>query len=433
MLLTLSHIYEEFAHILNGCEGKMRGHLLFAALLIALSSIGCAQAATIYVPDNYTKIQWAVDNATAGDTIIVRDGIYYESITVSKQLTIKSENGSANCIVKGGGSDVFTLEADGIRIEGFTITGGNDDGIYLNYSNNNTIINNNISSNEDDGIYLRYSNNNSISNNNISSNDCDGIDLYKSNNNIISNNNIRSNDNDGIALYSSNNNILNNSISNNWCGIHLCKSNNNISNNNISSNYYGILLEFSSNNSISNNNISSNGDYGIYLIYWSNDNSISYNNISNNGYGIYLGYWSDNNIIYLNNFIDNTDNVYSEYSTNIWNSTEKITYTYKGSTFTNYTGNYWDDYTGNDTNGDGIGDTPYSIGLDKDNYPLMERFENYFAPAPTPTPTPTPTLTPTPTPSIPEFPAYSLLIAASCMIALAFMISRRGGRNKQRA
>ncbi|MCU4139744.1 MAG: hypothetical protein MW690_000306 [Methanophagales archaeon] len=124
MLLTLSHIYEEFAHILNGGEGKMRGHLLFAVLLIAISSIGCAQAATIYVPDDYAKIQWAVDNAIAGDTIIVRDGTYYESITVSKQLTIKSENGSDNCIVNGGGSDVFTLEADGIRIEGFTITGG---------------------------------------------------------------------------------------------------------------------------------------------------------------------------------------------------------------------------------------------------------------------------------------------------------------------
>ena len=39
------------------------------------------------------------------------------------------------------------------------------------------------------------------------------------------------------------------------------------------------------------------------------------------------------------------------------------------------------------------------------------------------TPT-TPMPTPTPTP-IPEFPAYSLLIAASCMIALAFMISMR--------
>ena len=77
MLLTLSHIYEEFAHILNGGEGKMRGHLLFAALLIAFSSIGCAQAAkTIYVPDDYAKIQWAVDNASVGDTIIVRDGTY---------------------------------------------------------------------------------------------------------------------------------------------------------------------------------------------------------------------------------------------------------------------------------------------------------------------------------------------------------------------
>lgn len=38
-----------------------------------------------------------------------------------------------------------------------------------------------------------------------------------------------------------------------------------------------------------------------------------------------------------------------------------------------------DDYFGNDTNNDGIGDAPYSIGSDKDNYPLMKPFENYFA------------------------------------------------------
>lgn len=29
-----------------------------------------------YVPDDYAKIQWAVDNATSSDTIIVRDGTY---------------------------------------------------------------------------------------------------------------------------------------------------------------------------------------------------------------------------------------------------------------------------------------------------------------------------------------------------------------------
>jgi len=34
-------------------------------------------------------------------------------------------------------------------------------------------------------------------------------------------------------------------------------------------------------------------------------------------------------------------------------------------------GNYWSDYNGSDTNGDGIGDTPYVLDGGEDNYPLM--------------------------------------------------------------
>jgi PKD repeat protein len=92
----------------------------------------------------------------------------------------------------------------------------------------------------------------------------------------------------------------------------------------------------------------------------------------------YLG--TNSNIIYLNNFINNNDNVRSSYSTNIWiwNSTSPITYTYNGNTYTNYLGNYWDDYTGSDADGDGIGETPYNIDSDADKYPLMEPFENYL-------------------------------------------------------
>ena len=476
-------------------------------LAIACALFVCASGAsatTYYVPDEFTKIQWAVDNASAGDTIIVRDGTYNENVEVDKQLTIKSENGSAYCIVNGSWwLDVFTLKADGIRIEGFTITGGRR-GIYI-LSNNNKIINNNIISNNYDGILLWHSIGNSISNNNISNN-YDGIDLGYSDNNSISNNIISSNNHEGIGLWDSNNNMISNNIisSNNDNGIYFKDSNNNsisennissnnywgvvlwnsskntieinkfindglsvgysygnivkdntvngkplvylenksdefvynagqvilvkctnitvinselkntdvgielwrsnnclISANNISNNYEGIDLRYSDNNSISNNIISSNirgisfflhsdnnsiscnnfsnNSYGIY-IHHSNNNSIVENNFSNNWHGICIHY--SNNIIYLNNFINNTYNAdsYGIRINNIWNSTEPIKYTYKGSNFTNYMGNYWDDYNGSDANRDGLGDTAYMIPslYDKDYHPLMEKFENYI-------------------------------------------------------
>ncbi len=76
--------------------------------------------------------------------------------------------------------------------------------------------------------------------------------------------------------------------------------------------------------------------------------------------------------------MNNTNNVYTYDSTNTWNSKEKITYTYNGSTYTNYLGNYWDDYNGTDTDKDGVGDAPHSINSDKDNFPLMEPFNCYL-------------------------------------------------------
>jgi hypothetical protein len=65
----------------------------------------------------------------------------------------------------------------------------------------------------------------------------------------------------------------------------------------------------------------------------------------------------------------------------------EITYTYDGTTYKSYLGNYWDDYEGTDAEGDGIGDTHYSIDSEystdsesdeSDDYPLMQPFENYI-------------------------------------------------------
>jgi len=368
---------------------------VFVSFLILTAFASVSAARIIYVPDDYAKIQWAVDNATAGDTIIVRDGIYVETVNVSKPLTLKSENGSANCIVDAGGNEsAITLSADGITLDGFTVTNTSwknvtlsnntflfitgKGGIYV-CSNNNKILNNNALNNSYNGIDLRYSSNNTLSNNNASNNYHYGINLRYSSNNMLSNNSASNNGYNGIYLYSSSNNTLsnNNALNNYFDGVCLYSSSNNmLLNNNVLDNNIGIALHCSGNNTLSNNNISNN--FGIWL-YYSSNNILLNNNISNNSFGVFLSYSSDNNI-YLNNFINNTKNAYSYDSTNIWNSTEPIKYTYKGSNFTNYMGNYWDNYNGSDANRDGLGDTAHMIPslYDKDYHPLIEKFENYI-------------------------------------------------------
>jgi parallel beta-helix repeat protein len=129
--------------------------------------------------------------------------------------------------------------------------------------------------------------------------------------------------------------------------------------------YYGILVgEGSSGNVVSGNNVANNDLCGIWLYDFCSSNVISGNSMTNNHGGI--GFQrSSGNSVYHNNFIDNSFQVLHPApgweSVNTWNED------YPSG------GNYWSDYTGTDTNRDGIGDTPYIINANnQDNYPLMK-------------------------------------------------------------
>ncbi len=341
--------------------------LLSTVVLIGDKKPVKADPDLIYVPTDYPTIQEAISHANPGDTIFIHKGSYYENVIVNKSVSLVGEDMDSTIIDGRANGSVISIRANNVNINGFTIQNSgsveSDSGIYITSSGNN--ITHNTIANNKNGIYLYYSNGSVISENNASSNSWYGIYLHYSNDNMISENNASSNYNDGINLYCSDiNRIANNKVYSNNNGIYLYYSSNNmIAGNNASDNDSGIWIrQLSGNNMIAGNNASDN-EYGIYLYYSSNNVIVNNNAYSNRNHGMYLHYSSNNNTIYHNNIVNNMGQVWSD-SVNVWHYNDE--------------GNYWSDYTGQDLNGDGIGDDPYVINVNnQDSRPLMGTFSNF--------------------------------------------------------
>jgi nitrous oxidase accessory protein len=190
-------------------------------------------------PADFHTIQEAVNNANAGDTILVKNGTYVGNVHVSKNLSLLGESQESTIV---GDGFWFSGNANGSKISGFTISAFTPEynGIVLDSLCNVTIYRNNIVRCEV-GISLRGSSNSSISGNNITNSDGNGIWLhYRANYNSISGNNIENNG-DGIELeYSIFNVIFGNNIRTNGRGVSLYSmaSGEDSSNNMIYHNYF---------------------------------------------------------------------------------------------------------------------------------------------------------------------------------------------------
>ena len=362
-------------------------------------------------------------SCTISKVNIVITDLYAISLDGSSNNTISEVNITANdewCIL------LHSLSCHNIISESNIDSLNNGEyGIRLEDSSNNTITDNTVKNNQC-GIYIELSNDSKVIGNTVTNSSNEGISIWGSPNNSIFGNTVVSNWNTGIGIISGpNSSIIGNTVTDHRVdGISISRSSNSsiigntVTENNYASNYGGVQLAEASNNDISGNVITSNVGHGVSLIYSSNNNiagntitnnswSISlsdycynnsvsdntmlsgglvigsdYNNITRNNIlhssmsmiidgsynrikwnniayssyrGIDMGLNAEGNSFHHNNILDNTDQVKQNGRVNFWDD--------------GFEGNYWGDYEGKDTDGDGIGDTetPHY----KDRYPFI--------------------------------------------------------------
>ena len=221
-------------------------------------------------------------------------------------------------------------------------TSSNQSSIILIENHNDIVLSDlTIRDADEHGIYALQSDNLQIINCDIYDNSGDGINLYNFGNVELTNNLVYSNSFEGAQLIG----ITSGAIDG-------CEFNDNYQS--------GILIDSTTNLQITSSEFYYN-DYGINIVDFSDSNTISYCDFVYNNNGLSIASFCDNNLVFLNSFFGNTQNAES-YASNSWDD--------------GLVGNYWDDYTGFDSDSDGIGDTPYPIpgGSNQDNYPLIHYY-----------------------------------------------------------
>ena len=351
--------------------------LLMATSAVTLTSTDASSGTgTITVPDDYQKIQDAVNAANPGDTIVVKAGTYNEEIVdLDKPLYLFGDNKQSVIIYHS--SLGFAITANNVHVAGFTIKSneqGQGHAVDLADSRD-CIIEDNLIENNLVGVSVYGASSDNTVSGNILRNNERSIELIDAAANTITDNNITGALVSGISLDVSSSNVVSgNRISKLVDGM-------------------GALMLWKSSNNVVSRNLLFGGN--PMLMIECTNNILSENFVMDSEYGVVVGA-SSSNSIYGNYFINVTQQVLDtnesgQLSENSWNNDKE--------------GNYWSNYNGEDSNGDGIGDSPQILyENNQDNYPLMN---------------------PVDISEIPEFPSWTPILFVLSIVTVAVVIYKR--------
>ncbi len=318
-----------------------------------------------------------------GGTLRPPPGTYAGPVVIDRPITLDGE-GQVTIDAEGEGT-VLTVTADGAVVRGLRLTNSGDSfdqvdaGLLLKADG--TTVEDNVIDHTLFGIHLSQANGNLIRQNRISSKPIplkmrgDGIRMWNSHDNRIAANTI-ADVRDIFITYSHGNRISSNRISRSGVGMQFVFSpDNRIQGNSFDANQTGIVVLYSDNLAIRGNRIRHSRDIAgsAFALKESSQVIIEGNEVLHCAVGMAANApVHPDNIFYLrrNRFAYNDIAMYfyGEKGGHIIhdNRFEKnlllMAVTASSAARENdWQGNYWDEYSGFDRDGDGLGDTPYEF------------------------------------------------------------------------
>ncbi len=215
-----------------------------------LAAPSTPKAFDIIVPDNYSSIQQAIDNAHDGSSILVKKGYYTEDVTINKAIWLVGEDNQTTVIDAHSTGPNLLILHDNVNVTGFNMvnTPIPAQGNWMfpwEYIPAKQLQDIQINGSSNCNIYGNFLTNSSI-----------GVDIVNSvNNNIVGN--IFSNNGNGVYLSSGNNLVANNMLVSGTAP-KVTSSHNSLVNNTIVEATLGIWLDSGSNNTLKGNKLTGN-------------------------------------------------------------------------------------------------------------------------------------------------------------------------------